>query len=224
MARPRNVLLISIDTLRPDHLGCYGYARPTSPALDALAARGVRCADVSAVAPWTLPSHASMLTGLYPSHHGVKSHETRLADSAVTLAEEFRAHGFATLGVVNTWNVGAPQFQLGQGFEQFFYVPEAHETAGAKMRVENGGAAVLAKATEFLEASGGEPFFLFLHFYDVHTDFTPEPSYRAQFLEPYTGRLNGRTQQLIGNRTNGLRHPSDDSLLRTGRQQRAMRI
>jgi arylsulfatase A-like enzyme len=151
-----------------------------------------------------------MLTGLYPSHHGVKSHETRLAESLVTLAEEFRDHGFATLGVVNTWNVGAPQFQLSQGFERFFYVPEAKENAAAKMRVENGGTQVLAKAREFVEGAGAKPFFLFLHFYDVHTDFTPEPSYRAQFVEPYTGRLNGRTQQLIGMRNRGKVLSADD--------------
>src|SRR5262249_40417119 len=95
--RPRNLLLISIDTLRADHLSCYGHERPPSPALDALAARGVRFADATAAAPWTLPSHATMLTGLYPSHHGVKTHETRLAEGTVTLADEFQAQGFRTL-------------------------------------------------------------------------------------------------------------------------------
>src|SRR5262245_35673895 len=120
--RPRNAILISIDTLRPDHLSCYGYPRATSPHLDRIAGAGVRFTDVTAAAPWTLPSHASMLTGLYPSRHGVKSHETRLPAETVTLAEEFQAAGFQTFAVVNSHNLGAPQFQLGQGFERFEYV------------------------------------------------------------------------------------------------------
>src|SRR6185295_215880 len=85
--RPRNLVLISLDTLRPDHLSCYGHTPETSPAIDALAARGVRFADVTSAAPWTLPSHTSMFTGLYPSHHGVKDYANRLPQDATTLAE-----------------------------------------------------------------------------------------------------------------------------------------
>ena len=212
LARPRHAILISIDTLRPDHLGCYGHERDTSPSLDGLAARGVRFTDASAAAPWTLPSHATMLTGLYPSHHGVKNHETRLPSSVVTLAEEFAAGGFRTLGVVNTWNVGAPQFQLAQGFQRFRYVAETGEDErSAQMHTKNGAREVLATAKEFLLADGTtQPFFLFLHFYDVHTDFTPRAPYRAQFVEPYRGRLTGRTQQLINLRDQGERFSPDD--------------
>ena len=90
VARPRNVLLLSLDTLRPDHLSCYGHERETSPAIDALAASGVRFADASSAAPWTLPSHATMFTGLYPSHHGVKDYAHRLPQESVTLAEILR--------------------------------------------------------------------------------------------------------------------------------------
>jgi arylsulfatase A-like enzyme len=209
---PRNAILISIDTLRPDHLGCYGHERDTSPALDALAARGVRFADATAAAPWTLPAHATMLTGLYPSHHGVKDHETRLPDAVVTLAEEFAARRFRTLGVVNTWNVGAPQFQLAQGFQRFHYVPETEEDEQTlRMRTRNGARDVIARAREFLLADGGEePFFLFLHFYDAHTDFTPRAPYRERFVEPYQGRLTGRTQQLVALRDKGERFAPDD--------------
>ena len=210
--RPRNAILISIDTLRPDHLGCYGHGRDTSPTLDALAARGVRFADASAAAPWTLPSHATMLTGLYPSHHGVKNHETRLPGSVVTLAEELARHDLRTLGVVNTWNVGAPQFQLAQGFQRFSYVPETEEDERTlQMRTRNGAREVLAQAREFLLADGGaQPFFLFLHFYDVHSDFSPRPPYREQFVEPYQGRLTGRTQQLVNLRDQGASFSPDD--------------
>jgi len=200
-ARPRNAILISIDTLRPDHLGCYGHARETSPALDALAAAGVRFEDVTAAAPWTLPSHASMLTGLYPSHHGVKHHEERLPDRIVTLAEEFRDHGYQTFAVVNTHNVGAEQFQLGQGFDEdhFRYIIETEDDAKTmRLKTFNSGDTVVATAKELLRARDEEkPFFLFLHFYDVHTDFTAKSEYRERFVGPYSGRLTGSTTQLV---------------------------
>jgi arylsulfatase A-like enzyme len=197
--QPRNAILISIDTLRPDHLGCYGHGPETSPTLDALAAAGVRFEDVTAAAPWTLPSHATMLTGLYPSHHGVIHHETRLSSNVVTLAEEFQAAGFDTLAVVNTHNVGAPQFQLDQGFRQFRYIMETEDDPRAQtVRTFDSGDTVASTAKELLHARDADkPFFLFLHFYDVHTDFTPRTEYRDRFVEPYAGRLTGSTTQLV---------------------------
>ena len=199
--KPRNAILISIDTLRPDHLGCYGYPRDTSPTLDALAAAGVRFEDVTAAAPWTLPSHASMLTGLYPSHHGVKDHEQRLPDKIVTLAEEFRDHGYQTFAVVNTHNVGAPEFQLGQGFDadHFRYIMETEDDPKtAKLKTFDSGDVVVSTAKEMLRARDEDkPFFLFLHFYDVHTDFTPKSEYRERFVGSYSGRLTGSTTQLV---------------------------
>ena len=203
-ALPRNAILISLDTLRPDFLSCYGHARETSPSLDALARAGVRFADVTAAAPWTLPSHASMFTGLYPAHHGVKSHETRLPEAIQTVAEELRDAGFATMAVVNTHNIGAPQFQLQQGFQRFSYVQELVEDSRKRLRTPNGGENVIAQAKEFLtQREAGKPFFLFLHFYDAHTDFTPEDEFRQRFVEPYAGKLDGRSQQLDGVRKRG---------------------
>jgi len=204
-SRPRNVILISLDTLRPDHLSCYGNPNATSPTLDGLAARGARFTDVTAGAPWTLPSHATMLTGLYPSHHGVKSHQTRLGEEIVTVAEELRAAGFTTLGVVNTHNIGAPQYRLGQGFERFEYITENEEDPRTlRLRTPNVGRLVVASGQEMLaKRDASRPFFLFLHFYDAHTDFTPDESWREAFVEPYDGKLDGRTQQLNGVRNRG---------------------
>ena len=202
---PKNVLLISIDTLRPDHLGCYGHDRDTSPALDRLAEEGVLYADVSSTAPWTLPAHASLLTGLYPSHHGVKDQIHRLKDETVTLAEELADAGLRTFGVVNSFNVGGPAFRLGQGFETFVSVPEAsYDARTMRQVIINAGPTVLAEAKRQLESrKGDEPFFLFLHFYDVHTDFTPEPRYRERFVRPYAGALTGDTRQLLKWRKEG---------------------
>jgi arylsulfatase A-like enzyme len=202
--RARNLVLISVDTLRPDHLGCYGHTRATSPAIDALAARGARFTDVTAAAPWTLPSHATLLTGLYPSHHGVKSHETRLAAETTTLAEEFQAAGFQTFAVVNSHNLGAPQFQLAQGFQRWRYVTETFEDREKRLRTGNMGPVVLDEARSFLaERDAARPFFLFLHFYDVHSDWTPDQEHRAAFVAPYDGKLDGGTQQLQGVRNRG---------------------
>jgi arylsulfatase A-like enzyme len=197
--RPRNAILISIDTLRPDHLSCYGHARETSPTLDALAEGGVRFEDVTAAAPWTLPSHASLLTGLYPSRHGVLHHETRLPEGIVTLAEELRDGGFQTFAVVNTHNLGAAQFELDQGFGEFRYIMETEDDPKTlRVRTFNSGDTIVSTAKELLKARDEDrPFFLFLHFYDVHTDFTPRAEYKERFVGPYAGRMMGTTTQLV---------------------------
>ena len=101
-----HVLLISIDTLRSDHVSCYGYERPTTPELDRLAQDGTRFTHAFGTAVWTPPSHGSMLTGLYPSQHGVVD-ENRLTSAISTAAEMLAATGYRTLGVVNNSQVGA---------------------------------------------------------------------------------------------------------------------
>jgi arylsulfatase A-like enzyme len=192
--RPRNVVLISIDTLRPDHLGCYGYARETSPTIDALAAGGVRFADATSSAPWTLPAHTTMFTGLYPSHHGVKDYEHRLPASAVTLAEVLRDQGFQTFAAVNTWNIADPRFEIFQGFApgDLVYVRETAQVQGGGQVILNTGREVVAKAEAALRGRDGRrPFFLFLHLYDAHTDYTPSAEYRERFVSPYGGALQG---------------------------------
>ena len=100
-AAPPNVLLIVVDTLRVDHVGCYGHRRDTSPAIDRLAAEGVRFERAYATAPWAKPSVASMITGLYPSAHRANELESIAGESLVTLAEILRDRGYATGGVVS---------------------------------------------------------------------------------------------------------------------------
>ena len=215
---PRNVILISIDTLRPDHLSCYGHERETSPAIDALAERGVRFADASSAAPWTLPSHATMFTGLYPSRHGVKDYSHRLPQESTTLAEVLSAHGFQTFAAINTWNIADPRFEIFQGFaaRDVHYIREAEAAPGGGQVILNSGASVARKARELLTGRDRtRPFFLFAHFYDAHTDFTPAPDYRARFVTPYDGPLDGTTTQLYGLRGAGIRlGPADLRFLR----------
>ncbi len=118
---PARVLLVSIDTLRPDHLGAYGYTRPTSPRLDAFAKGGVVFEDVTSAAPWTLPAHASLFTGVYPGRHGLATSNAQLSDSVATLASQLAASGFATAAVVNS-NYLSQTFGLERGFQRFRYV------------------------------------------------------------------------------------------------------
>jgi len=216
--RPRNVILISLDTLRPDHLSCYGHTPETSPAIDALAARGVRFADVTSAAPWTLPSHTTMFTGLYPSHHGVKDYSNRLPQESTTLAEVLAQHGFQTFAVINTLNLANPSYGIFQGFapQDVHYIKEERQAPNGARVIADTGAQVADTARELVRARDrSRPFFLFAHFYDAHTDFTPEPSYRQKFVAPYPGKLDGTTGQLYALRDAGVRlGPADLRFLR----------
>lgn len=209
-ADPRNLILISVDTLRPDRLGIHGFERPTSPHLDALARDGVRFANVSSSAPWTLPAHATLLTGLYPGRHGVKSHERFLQEHVVTLAEAFRARGYQTAGIVNSHNL-SPRYGLAAGFEHFDYVKE-DVARRAPTEVEDNAIAWLegrprAHASEHhptiereladVPRRAGEPFFLFLHYYDVHSDYASQPEYEAELVPPFDGLADGTTAQCM---------------------------
>jgi arylsulfatase A-like enzyme len=185
-----NVILISIDTLRADRLGCYGYERPTSPHMDRIAAEGVLFEDCSATSPWTLPSHASMLTGLYPARHGLKSFENTEAASlptqCVTLAEALRQQGFLTAAIVNSHYLNQ-RYGLHKGFTDFTYIKESFDRRSPSE--------VGDKAAEWLN-SHKDPFFLFIHYYDVHSDYASLPAYEEQFVRRYSGPIDGTTEQM----------------------------
>ena len=183
----RNLILISIDTLRPGMLGPYGYQRPTSPMLNALAARGVLFETAVSPSPWTLPAHASMLTGLYPKRHGMKSHDHALGRDTPTLAELLQGHGFLTAAVVNSHNLSA-RYGMNRGFRDHFYVVEMER------RVEP--TEVERIALEWLETERSERFFLFLHYYEVHSDYRALPPYRREFVRPRSALADGSTHQL----------------------------
>ena len=192
------LVVISVDTLRADRLGCYGYARPTSPNLDALAAAGTLVERVVAPSPWTLPSHVSLMTGLYPHRHGVKNHDHRLRTAIPTLAGRLGEAGLKTMGIVSsqhlTTRTGFPR-----GFAEFLYVPEWSVEPGKKPVLRNPAEPITDRALDWLAERRDDeaPFFLFLHYYDPHSDYAPEPSYRERFVGPYEGPLDGSTDQLI---------------------------
>ncbi len=161
-AKRLNVVVIGVDTLRADALGCYGAPGDSSPHLDRLAESGSRFTQATTAAPWTLPSFLSAFTGLYPEAHGVTDHQKRLAASHVTLAEALRDAGYETVGITGGGYVGA-QHGIQDGFDS--YHPRS-PTRKFKDRVPI--------ALDWLRRRGEGPFFLFLHAYDVHVPYAPD--------------------------------------------------
>jgi len=184
----RNVILVSIDSLRFDHVGCYGYPKPTSPRLDAWARNAMRFEFAYATSPWTLPSHASMFTGLYTDAHGVRSARSKLNDESMTLARALSDAGYRTGGVVCA-PLLKKKYGMHQGFD--FYDTELVGRNALEARVVKAGPRVTNKALAWLDRSGDKPFFLFLHYWDVHYDYNPPAKYAELFNPGYEGPENG---------------------------------
>ncbi|HET7294543.1 MAG TPA: tetratricopeptide repeat protein [Vicinamibacteria bacterium] len=184
----RNVLLISVDTLRADHVGSYGFPRPTTPRLDAVAREGVVFANAYTPVPVTLPAHASLLTGTLPPVHGVRDnlHE-RLPDASRTLAEMLKERGFATAAVVSSFVLDR-RFNLSQGFSAYEDRFQAVHRIGDV--AERKGDETSRVATAWLERHGREPFFLFVHFYDPHDPYEPPEPFASQWKgDEYSGEI-----------------------------------
>ena len=172
-AVPRNVVLVSIDTLRSDRLGFYGASRPTTPVLDRLAAQGTVFDVAIAQAPWTLPSHATMLTGLYGCVHGaVDGIASRLDPGVVPLAGMLRAAGYTTAAFTEDGFVLPGVFAAGFGrYQQYGNSLEAQieHTVGA--------------AIDWLRSTPNQPFFLFVHTYETHSPYSAPPPYASMFAD-----------------------------------------
>lgn len=180
-----NILLISIDSLRADHLGCYGYPRPTSPSIDRLAAEGARFEVAVAPSPWTLPSHLTLLTGLPPRVHGVVDSDLRLDGAAETLAERLDAEGYRTAAIVSGYFLDS-SYGYSQGFDSYddFSLNLLMQDVSPESRVAGPAIEELVErhADRWRRPEGhGAPFFLFLHLYDVHFDYIPPPPFDARF-------------------------------------------
>jgi len=177
------VVLITLDTTRADHLGAWGWPHARTPNLDALAARGTRFARCDSAVPITLPSHATILSGLYPPRHGVRDNATFvLAESVETVAEGLAAGGFDTAAVVSA-AVLARRYGLAQGF-RLYDDDLAAGGAGDPDAVERRAAATTAAATALLPTLR-RPYFLWVHYFDPHEDYAPPPPYAAQARGPH---------------------------------------
>ena len=193
--REANIVLITLDTTRADHLGCYAPSAakaPKTPHLDALAARGTRFANATAQVPLTLPSHASIMTGAYPIVHGVRDMEGFVLDPAhPTLASIAQAHGFSTAAVVGA-RVLAKTFGLSHGFGHYDddMSGRPEDAQAGSVVAERRAEVVTQRALDWLKQNGEKKFFLWVHYFDPHAPYDPpEPYKRAYAGDPYSGEI-----------------------------------
>jgi arylsulfatase A-like enzyme len=192
-----NILLISIDSLRPDHLSCYGYQRATSPTIDRLSHEGVRFETVVAPTTWTLPSHLTMLTGLAPERHGVVQSTQYLRGRIDTLAEVLRRSGYATAAVVSGPFVES-RYGFAQGFDtydDYSVVSQTHSGSHSAVTSPQ----LVNEVTKWLNRwtkRERTPFFIFVHMWDVHYDFMPPSPYDRMFDPDYDGEITSKDFQL----------------------------
>jgi arylsulfatase A-like enzyme/Flp pilus assembly protein TadD len=166
-----NVLLISIDTLRADHLGCYGYRSGVSPTIDRLARESIVFDRAFTPVPLTLPAHVSMLTGTYPRTHGVHDNGENLPPGVPTLAEKFRAGGYETAAFIGAFVLDR-RFGLSRGFDEYWGSFDLHRHAGDDPgAVQIRGEEVAAAAEKWIRKPRSKPYFAFVHFYDLHGPF-----------------------------------------------------
>ncbi|MCU0236815.1 MAG: sulfatase-like hydrolase/transferase [Acidobacteria bacterium] len=189
-AAPWNVLVITLDTTRADHLGAYGYAAARTPNLDRLAAAGVVFENASTSVPLTLPAHATLFTGRHPIATRVRNNGNYfLPESETTLAEVLSHRGYDTRAVVSAF-VLLSKFGLNQGFSIYDDSLDTHEMI-RNYRSEIPAAMVFEKFSAWLDGSAGRPFFYWLHFYDPHTPYRPPQEYAKLFPDNPMGKYDG---------------------------------
>jgi arylsulfatase A-like enzyme len=179
--RAKGIVLVSIDTLRRDHVGAYGYPRPTTPRLDALSREGVLCEDAVSTSSWTLPAHLSLLTGVDAGRHGGTDMEHGFDRKVPTLAGVLKQAGYATHAVTSHLYVSSV-YGLDEGFDSLDF------------RQDRRGSEVAARAVSLIDRFGDRPFFLFLHLYDPHWHYDPPAPARALLVRPYQGTVTGLWQ------------------------------
>lgn len=206
-AREQNVLLVTIDTLRADALGCCG-GQARTPHLDRLALEGIRYDFAHAHTVVTLPSHASILTGLYPFQHGVRDNSGyRVAADTPTLATLLEAHDFRTAAFIGAFPLGA-RFGLNRGFDVYDEQFPTHGGSSDFAIPERPAEAVIAPAMAWLDAQTSR-WFLWVHMYDPHAPYRPPPPFDRQYADnPYAGEV-AYTDHALGPLLDRVRVASD---------------
>jgi len=193
-----NLVLITLDTTRAGRIGCYGNSAIATPIIDGLANDGLAFTDALAPAPTTLPSHTSILTGLYPVHHGVRANgRFRLADEHPTLASLLNARGYATGAVISAFVLDS-SFGLSQGFDRYNDNVELdgfnQELGGLERRAR----VTTDRALSWLEGvAPRQPFFLWVHYFDPHANYAPPEPYLTRYASnPYDGEIASVDEQI----------------------------
>src|SRR5438309_11948094 len=187
-----DIYLVTIDTLRADHVHCYGYERVQTPALDALAKDGIRFAQAFTPSPITNTSHTTILTGLLPSSHGVTDFAVPLAAVHPTWAELLKKKGYHTAAfigaVILDSNTLAPG--LDRGFDFYDNFPAKTETKQRWGRVERRGMEVVEHAEAWFEKHRTGPHFVWVHLYDPHDPYEPPPPFSEKCKDQlYDGEI-----------------------------------
>ena len=180
---PPNIFLLTIESLRPDHLSFYTGPRPTSPNLDSLAKESVVFEDAHSVTSWTLASHASIFSGLYPSAHGAVGARSRLDDGVMTLAEILSKAGYETAGFATGPYLGR-RHNLNQGFEHY---DDSAATVGLSGGAHDDVTTPILEplVTQFLTSRRNKqaPLFFFAYLWDPHYDYIPPPPFDTMFVD-----------------------------------------
>jgi choline-sulfatase len=187
-----HVYLITIDTLRSDHVGCYGYRNIQTPGLDQLAKDGVRFSEAFTPSPITNSSHASILTGLLPSSHGVSDFGVPLAGSHVTLPELLRKQGYRTAAFIGAVILDSKSLAPGfdRGFDFYDNFPEKTDEKSRWGRIERRGMDVVQRAESWLDAHKTDSHFVWIHLYDPHDPYEPPSPYAEKYKErAYDGEI-----------------------------------
>jgi arylsulfatase A-like enzyme/Tfp pilus assembly protein PilF len=193
----RSVVLISVDTLRADHLGCYGYRKVPTPHIDRLAQEGIVFSQVDSPVPMTLPAHTSLMSSTYPFVHGVEENGQRVSSGVATLATVLQARGYRTGAFIGGYVLDA-RFGLNRGFDvydsPFHLRPDPGEEPPEIKRL---GEAVLGAADHWIAAGAGKPFFAFIHLYDAHQPYS-HGSYDGEIA--YVDKALGSFEQSLASR------------------------
>ncbi len=194
MATPRpNLVLITIDTLRADHVGCYGCKSIQTPNMDRLASEGIRFGTVVSQVPLTLPSHCTIMTGTYPVFHGVRDNVGyRLSESKTTVAAILRNQNYQTAAFVGAYVLNA-KFGLNHGFDYYDDKIVGSSPSGPAVnlnQVERPAGEVISRAMGWLNAKPRSPFFIWIHLYDPHDPYRPPAPFNNQYkARPYDGEI-----------------------------------
>ena len=191
-----NLLLVTLDTTRADYIGCYGHEIAATPALDQLARDGALFSQAIAPSALTLPSHASMLTGLYPVHHGARTNAvSRLDGRNVTLAEVLSDGGYRTGAIVSAFVLDS-QFGLDQGFRHYDDAMGDQPGGSIIRMLQRVGNETTDRAVAWLAAGRDKPFFLWVHYFDAHAPYEAPRPFSEQFDMPYDAEIAFADAQL----------------------------
>jgi arylsulfatase A-like enzyme/Tfp pilus assembly protein PilF len=193
-----NVILVTIDTVRADHLSCYGSETVETPNIDRLAAEGVRFTNTATTVPFTLPAHSSIMTGTYPPYHGVRENVGYFLDEDIpTIAELLAANGYYTTAFVSAFVLDA-RWGIARGFDNYFDDFDVASQRQINMAsVQRDGGETVAETIRWLDQRPPGPFFLWLHLFDPHEPYAPPEPYLSRYSHPYDGEI-AYTDDLIG--------------------------